>query len=178
MAIKCNTKRGGAQSYYSCSTKWFDPSEVLKKCDMTYTRNEIVDNATWNWLKEKFCDENALIEALHNQQSKREELSKPQGDSLNTVNNLLAEKQIEMVKILDVYLTGDFPAEWLAERKNRIDNEIKGFKAQQRRLQTILDEEELSEERIKTILELAYMYGAGYLKQKRISRNVNGLLRR
>ena len=162
--MKCSAMGGGKRKYYACCSKWNDAPEGTFSCTMPYIRAEQVDAVVWDWLKAKFSDENALLEALNEQTVKRDEITRPQRDNLATIDKLLKDKKHELEKLLDLYLTGDFPRELLTERKKKIDNEIYGFEAQQSRLQSILDEEALGEERIKTLLELTHYVRNGMVE--------------
>jgi len=162
--MKCSARVGGKRKYYTCCSKWNDAPEGTFNCKMPYIRAEHVDAVVWEWLKINFIDENALIEALNEQTTKRDELTRPQRDNLATTDKLLEDKQHELEKLLDLYLTGDFPREFLTERKKRIDVNIDKLKEQQSRLRSVLDEESLDEARIKTILELSHYVHNGIIE--------------
>ena len=79
----------------------------------------------------------------------------PIRDRLDVTSDMLAQYQAQLDRLLDLYLSGDFPKESLIERKTRLEMTVGELKKQQAVLAAQLHRQELDEQRIQTIKEFA-----------------------
>lgn len=100
-----------------------------------------------------------LAQGLWEVRREREEESAPIRERLAVVDDLLAENRAQLERLLDLYLTGDFPKEVLTERKSRLEGTISSLEKEQAGLAAYLEACVLSVEQIKTIQQFAAKVG-------------------
>ncbi len=155
-----NNRKRTTLPYYSCPAR--DTDVFATNCPTRQSfRADYVDAAAWGWLTERFRNEKRLRQALEEQQAQREELLRPHRQSRETIEGLIAEKERERERLLDLYLAGDFPRDMLTERRARIEATLEGLYAQRDRLTDIIADQELTEETIKTVLTLGHYVRLG-----------------
>ena len=113
-------KRNGEKLYlyYVCQAKY----RFAKECTVSRGfRADAVDGAIWDWLKTIFLHPDNFIELLREGLENERIRTKPLQDRLAVIGELLEENQEQLAKLLDLYLDGDFPKEWLTERKVRLE---------------------------------------------------------
>jgi SMC interacting uncharacterized protein involved in chromosome segregation len=74
---------------------------------------------------------------------------------LALVDDLLANNRVQLERLLDLYLAGDFSKEILTERKARLETTITALEKERAGLVAHLEARELSMEQIETIQEFA-----------------------
>lgn len=150
---------GGKYLYYFCPAKRGD--RVAKDCDNRYFRVGQVDAAVWGWIKELLLNPEALRRNLEAQQAEQEEASRPLQDRLAVIDDLLADNQRKLEKLLDLYLSGDFDKEMLTERKARLEATITALEKERHDLVVTLEATILSEDQIITIEDFAREMSTG-----------------
>jgi len=135
-------------------------------CKMKDTRFRVddIDKAAWAWVRGLLTDPEKLEDSMRTYKAQREELSQPLRERLGILTDLITDNQEKLDRLLDLYLSGDFPQDILAGRKIQIEQEQTKLKAEQARIQAQLQEQEFSEDRLQSILEFARTISAGIEK--------------
>lgn len=146
--------RGGSTIlYYLCPAK---VGQIAShKCDLPYFRTDQVDKAVWEKVKEWLQHPEVLRQTLEEAQAQQEEANKPLRDRLAVVDGLVADNQRQLEKLLDLYLSGDFPKEVLTERKARLETTIAALEKERVDLVVTLEAQTLTDEQILTIEQYA-----------------------
>jgi len=138
--------------YYRCGAH---AHKVVCPLTTRSFRAELVDAIAWQQIREWLTDSERLKQSLEEYQERQKELTLPQRERLSAVNNLIQDNNDQLERLLDLYLSGEFPKEALTERKVRLETTLKGLRDEQTRLQVIIAEQEFSEERISSIVSFA-----------------------
>ena len=85
-------------------------------------------------------------------------------DRLSVIDDLLAENQKQLERLLDLYLSGDFPKEVLTERKARLEATITALEKERANLIATLEVQTLSDSQIVTIEDFAKRVAGGLAK--------------
>lgn len=160
VTCQCGTKMTGRPSrgrstilYYLCCARVGQIASHT--CDMPYFRADQVDKAVWEKVKEWLQHTEVLRQTLEEAQAQREEANKPLRDRLAVVDDLLADNRRQLEKLLDLYLSGDFPKEVLTERKARLETTIAALEKERADLVVTLEAQTLTDEQILTIEQYA-----------------------
>jgi site-specific DNA recombinase len=133
--------------YYRCNGAWRTP----KVCDTPYYKVDDVDNTIWEWLKNILLNPESLAEGLRGMQEETLNSNQTLFDRLNIIENRIAETDRQLEKLLDLYISDDFPKEMLQERKSRLEEVLTNLQKERTdisgHLQTII----LSDEQIEDI---------------------------
>ena len=147
--------RGKVYLRYGCTARVKDLRVRVRKCGSGYKRAELVDSIVWQWLKTLLTDETALDEALTVYQTERESAVAPFRERLAAVDGLLADNRRQIAKVLDLYLTDDFPREVLIERKTRLQETIAALESERSRLASQIEAQALTKEQMRSLRDFA-----------------------
>ena len=64
---------------------------------------------------------------------------------------MLDAEEVKLKRLLDLYLSGDFPMEMLTERKNRLETQIRALKNEKLELTVTLEEQTITQEQITLV---------------------------
>ena len=151
-------KPGGTQRYCRCPSK-SNPLEYARQCNSPGFRSDRVDTVVWGWLVSFLTDPIALESDLWAHHQELEADNKPIRERLAVVDDLLANNQAQLERLLDLYLAGDFDKEMLTDRKARLEATITALEKEQGDLKAYLEARVLSIEQIHTIREFAAKTG-------------------
>lgn len=132
-----------------------------KDCDAPYYRADRVDSWIWKWLIETMLDRENLEKQLRKQQQQQEETAKPLRDRLAVMDDLLADHQSQLERLLDLYLAGDFEKEMLTERKTGLENTIGALEREQANLMLTLEGQTLSDDDLDDLIDYAWQMCQG-----------------
>lgn len=144
--------------YYRCPTSG-DSTRYSRECDLPLFPAADVDSAVWQWLKNKLTDPNQLERGLWEIHEEREELNAPVRNHLAVTDDLLARHRAQLERLVDLYLSGEFPREVLVERKARLEKLIADLEGQRAEFMGYLASQSLTIEQIKTAKDLAEQIG-------------------
>jgi site-specific DNA recombinase len=165
---QCGAKMVGKSSHGARLLYYYCPKArglyAEQGCDARYFRTDRVDAAVWEWVKKLLLRPEALREDLEGQQAAREEANKPLVDRLAVIDDLLTDNRGQLEKLLDLYLSGEFPKEMLTERKVRLEATIAKLEKERVGLATILESQTLTNEHILTIEDFARQVAGGLAK--------------
>ena len=147
--------------YYHCLTA--DPgARAPVPCVMReHFRGDFVEEALWGWVTGFLLSPETLDQGFAAYRAELEINAAPIRARLAVLDDLLADNRAQMGRLLDLYLTGDFPKEVLTDRKTRLEATITTLAKERVNLAASLENETLSEERIATIAEFTTQAAAG-----------------
>jgi hypothetical protein len=145
------TKRKGEKiyQYYTCPGGATNQSP--RPCSLRPFRVDQTDTAVWAWIRSFLTDPKALVEGLDTYHASLEKRNAPLRERLNVVKQLLANDRRQLERLLDLYLSGDFPKDALLERKNRLETTISALEAEQTSLASHLEAQVLTEEQMQAL---------------------------
>ena len=139
----CKTK--GPTIYYYCTVPTH-PLEYARECDQTkYFRADEVEPAVWGWIKEILTTKEALTDGLRYRRERQEELNRPLRERLSLVEDDLSKTEGQMDRLLDLYLTGEFSKNRLAERQERLEEKLQRLRREKGDLQRQLEDNTISD---------------------------------
>ena len=156
-AVGAHTTRrdGKTYPYYTCNGRTNYKLSVAEKCELPYFRTDMVDAVIWGWIHDLLTNPTALTEGLHDKQADREQMSKPWRERLGLVDDLIADNQRQLAKLLDLYLTSDFSVDVLTERRTRLEATITALSQERAGLAARIDAQAITDEQIQTVVEFA-----------------------
>jgi len=142
----------GKYAYYGCPV--VHDRDRPKKCEMNKSfRIDHVDPAVWDWIKSILNDPDELKQGLSRHQAQCEQESGPIWERLKIVDSLIGNNQAQLNRLLDLYLSGDFPKEILTERKNRLEATITALERERGDLVVHLEQRQLTQQQIKSLMQ-------------------------
>jgi len=163
--ISCTGKtnpRGTQYRYYKCSSA--DYYTAAGKCGSPQFNADYVDNAVWDWLEDKFQDEAALLKALQEAQVEQEVLLQPRRGELETVKTLITKNQQARDRVKQLFYNAHITEEEYLRDAKPYDTALDGLYREQTRLERVIETQELSEAKIRTVLKLREAVSAGIEK--------------
>jgi hypothetical protein len=124
-------------------------------------RADVVDATVWDWIKSLLSDPEALTESLAECQAAQERESAPIRQRLKVVDDLVRDNRQQLDRLLDLYLSGDFPREVLTERKTRLESTIEALVRERVGLLSHLEARILTPGQIQSLLEFTTKVGRG-----------------
>ena len=106
--------------YYRCNGAHQRP----RVCTMPHVRGDLLDNVVWEWVKTTMQNPKSLAAGLRANQSEKEHANAALGERLSLIESQLQNKQGELKRLLDLYLSGNFPKEMLLERKQQLEQTV------------------------------------------------------
>jgi hypothetical protein len=146
-------------AYYICGAT--SGGIVGASCQMPHFNAGLVDAAMWAWVKEFMTDPAALAKGLQAFESDRERETLPLRERLRVVDDLLADNQAQLSRLLDLYLAGAFPKAMMAERKARLEVTIESLSKEKEALAGKLDASVLTDEQVQGVQQFAAKVGKG-----------------
>ena len=98
---------------------------------MPTVRGDWVDAVVWKWVKGIIENPDNLRVGLDGIQNELQLANQALFDRLAIIDNQIQEHQKQLDKLLDLYLSGDFPKEMLAERKTRLESMLANLHKEQ-----------------------------------------------
>ena len=145
--------------YYRCPSH---QAQLMRTCTLrVFFRAEQVEAIVWNWLETMILDEVALLEGFAKYQEKQGRVNAPMLERLKVIDDLLAENRVQMERLLDLYLTGEFAKDALTERKRRLETTIEALQRERDGLQAHLTEIDLTPADIRNLQDFARSVAEG-----------------
>jgi hypothetical protein len=120
-----------------------------------------VDDIVWEWIKSFLTNPEALALGLETYQAEREKENQPIRERLEVVDNLLGDNRSQLERLLDLYLSGDFPKEILIERRKRLETTIEALEKERVGLVARLEEQTFTPDQMQTIRDFAAQEAEG-----------------
>lgn len=105
----------------------------------------------WDWITSLLTDPQQLRMGLEAYQADKEHTVAPLRERLELVDEMLTTEQTKLTRLLELYLSGEFPKEMLTERKNRLEAKIKALENEELELRATLAERTISQEQIDLV---------------------------
>ncbi|MBN1665455.1 MAG: recombinase family protein, partial [Anaerolineales bacterium] len=139
--------------YYRCNGK--DRSITARRCDLPAFKAEEVDTAVWDWIEKILSRPGFIRQSLLEAQEASEKFNQSLYNRLQTVEELIAQNQDKLNRLLDLYLTGDFDREMLVEKQNQIQQIISDLERERGDILINLEESVITDEQIINIEAVA-----------------------
>ena len=145
--------------YYRCPAN----ARTLRAhdCDMPIFRTDAVDPMVWGWVRSFLADPSTIAVGLEAKRVERESENRPLRERLAVVEDLLADSRVQLERLLDLYLTGQFPKDVLTDRKVRLEETIQTLDRERAGLLSFLEARALTDEQISNVQEFAVRVGRG-----------------
>jgi len=133
--------------YYYCKGGEQKP---VRLCSMPNFRADLVDLAVWTWVKNLIDNPENITNGLRNMQAEAQSSNSRLYERMEIIDQHLKDFELQQKKLLDLFLSGDFSQEMIAERKARIDLNIRRLLDEKNELNShlnsgILDNEQIAE---------------------------------
>lgn len=99
--------------------------------------------------------------SLHHHQVECERENAPIKERLMVVDDLLASNRKQLDRLLDLYLSGEFPRDVLTDRKTRLEATIGGLQRERAGLVAALEARTMTEDQVQDILSFARRIALG-----------------
>jgi site-specific DNA recombinase len=162
----CGRKMNGSGSYhkgrkkpyvfYRCPVTYKSSNTGDRECDnKTYFPTQRVDDAVWEWIRSFLTDPEALKGGLETYRAACERENEPTRARLAVVESLIDENRVQLEKLLDLFLAGEFPREMLTERRTRLETTLAALAREQAGLMSRLEAYTLSKDQMQAIKTFA-----------------------
>ena len=146
--------------YYACGHSK-SIGMYAEQCINTVTYSALkLDSQVWNWIKEILANPDQLQDGLDEYRNALEEESVPLRHRLTVVDDLLSDNYSKYDRLLDLYLSGDFPKENLIDHKHRLERTIESLEEEKEKL-TAQVNKGLTPEQEQMIKDFAVQLGKG-----------------
>ena len=156
----CGLKMTGATNIRSRYSEYRCPATLNnhdcgRDCSAPHFAARQVDAVVWDWLVSFLTDAEALERGLWAVHQEREQANAPMRGRLQVVAELIADKRTKLEKLLDLYLSGEYPKEMLLDRKARLEKTILALERESTALRAVLEKNLLTTEQVRTMQEFA-----------------------
>jgi hypothetical protein len=146
--------------YYGCGHAKSIGS-YAEQCSNTVTYSALkLDSLVWNWIKDLLANPDQLQDGLDEYRDTMEEESAPLHQRLKVVDDLLSDNYSKYDRLLDLYLSGDFPKENLIDHKNRLERTIQSLEEEKKKLTAQINKG-LTREQEQMVKDFAVRLGKG-----------------
>lgn len=143
----------GYNFYYRCAG--YDGAIANIKCKLPQFRVDQVDSAIWNWVTDFLTNPQLLEKGMTDYQSEQAARNDQIIERVAIIDELLADHQGQLNRILDLYLEGDFPKDLLLEKKTRLEDTIRVLNKEKQDLREFVDKISLTPEQFRDIQEFS-----------------------
>jgi site-specific DNA recombinase len=143
----------GYNLYYRCTAH--DGTKANLKCSMPQFRLEPVDDAVWHWITDFLTNPQELEQGMADYQAEQEVKNERVIERVAIIDELLADHQAQLNRVLDLYLGGEFPKEMLVEKKTRLEETIRSLENEKLDLIDFVEKKSLSPEQYEDIQEFS-----------------------
>lgn len=148
--------------YYKCDTPYEKGITSGRECNQRkHFRADHVDELVWEWVKSYLSDPAKLAEGLTAYKSEQDRETAPLRDRLTVVDKLITDNQLQLDRLLDLYLSGEFPKDALLERQVRLTDTISALEREQEELTSQLRAQSLTEGELQSVYDFAVQVAEG-----------------
>ena len=114
---------------------------------------EFVDNVVWELVKDIVQHPENIARGLRAQQAELNKQNVSLREWLNLIQHRLSETEIQLSRLLDLYLTDEFPKDVLTQRRNDLEKVRVDLRREQVALSSQLDTRDLTDDQVLQIEE-------------------------
>lgn len=140
--------------YYRCIALKKN-GKVGVTCNAPHFRLDRVESVVWNWIIHLLRDPDVIQEGLKTYQAECEREINPFRERLKTIETLISQYSNELNRLLDLYISGQFPKDLLVRRKNELDSATHSLEAEKDKITALIAEKLYSPQQIENIHEFA-----------------------
>ena len=133
--------------YYYCNGK----RQIVPLCDMPSFRADILDDMVWEWVMSLIADPKTAIEGLQNIQAQARMENQIFYDRLDIIDEQITGNEEQLNRLLDLYLSGEFSKELLFERKERLEDTLRGLRKERLDLNAYVSQLMISDEQLENL---------------------------
>jgi site-specific DNA recombinase len=152
MSSMTHAARNGRRrrDHYKCQSVPKDiPCEGIQ-----HVKAKPVDVAVWAWIRDEvLADPDATLMGLEEQRVAQEEALKPVRAQLDATLDLIAQRERELERLLELFLTETFDLAVLEDKKHSLEKQLLNLRGKKAELETYLSEQALSPEAVQDIAE-------------------------
>ncbi len=134
--------------YYRCPAAGTRAANMPHTCDLPNFRVDDVDRVVWEWVRGLLSDPAALQAGLDTLREEQRSQQDPLRSRLATLDGLLADHARQLERLLDLYLTAEFPKEQLDARKGKLLQTMAGLQEERAGLAARLDAQFLNADQV------------------------------
>ena len=146
--------------YYYCNMKRSDYA-IKRECNLGDFRADHVDSLVWEWVRSLLADPVTLNKGLDVYRAQQQDAMRPLVERLSVAEKLLDENRRQLDRLLDLYLSGDFPREMLVERKTQLERTVDLLEQERVGLTAQLSDRTLSKEQVESVQRYATQVAEG-----------------
>jgi len=135
--------------YYRCSGRYGN----VRTCALPTFPARRVDALVWEWVREWLLNPEQLTQELHMRQQERAQDHAPLRERLSVIDDLIADNEAQLARLLDLYLGGDFPKELLMRRRAELERTTEALENERAKLAATLEVQTLTDDQIATIAD-------------------------
>jgi site-specific DNA recombinase len=154
-SVKYYRDTAGERRAYLYYTHSHDHYAVGKLDCYDYFRAEQVDAIVWSWIKAFLQDPQAMTAGLDQYRLEREQENAPLRARLAVVADLLDANRQQLQRLLDLYLTGDFPRDMLLEKRTRLEDTLATLEKERVALTAHLETQSLTPDQVQSVRDFA-----------------------
>lgn len=141
---------GKVYAYYRCSAH---RHELVDECPYSsiYYPAELVDATVWHWITSLLTQPEQLRLGLEAYQAQKEQNIAPLRERLRLVEEMVTTEQAKLTRLLELYLSGEFPREMLTERKTHLEAKLSALENEKWELMAAVEGQAMSDEQVALI---------------------------
>ncbi|MBN1219094.1 MAG: zinc ribbon domain-containing protein, partial [Anaerolineae bacterium] len=140
--------------YYRCPSG-IHQNLSAESCKLPYFRVDKTDAAVWEWVAKLLSDPEKIEEFIIDYNEYKKVESEPVYKRIKVIDKLLGDNRQQLERLLDLYLTGDFPKDILLERQRRLESQIEGLEEEKTRLQASLRPATITQNQLDCLSKIA-----------------------
>lgn len=142
----------GDYAYYRCMRKQWEKSNAGRnRCRAPMLRADKADAAMWAEIENRLLKVDNLVEGLREMQAEAERALDPLKDQLRWIEDSLSQCETRLSRALDLYLSSDYPKEWLDEHVAKERKRKEELERARRDLQSRIETARITDEDIKSV---------------------------
>lgn len=148
------TNRRGEKvyGYYHCSAH---RNEMVRDCPhrRVFYNAEKVESLVWAWVVSLLTNPKQLKEGLQSYYGEKERDLTPFRERQELISEMLDLEEEKLSRLLDLYLSGDFDHEVLAERKEGLEIRINALQHEKLEIESMLQELSVGNDQIEAVVQ-------------------------
>ncbi len=135
--------------YYRCTVRAYPLDYSHVSCKLPNFKSDDVDAAVWGKVKSFLKSPKKLAEGIEYYKNEKGKVNSPIIERLHIVEELIEDNQTHLNRLLDLYLSDDFPKDMLVERKERLESTLQSLETERisliSKLENIISDSDVEE---------------------------------